>query len=372
MPFYNDLRPKADYEKNDYALVFPTMKDDEKVRAIEGILRLREGLEASIPPRKAEQNLLIGSWNIKEFGHTKQRLPEAYFYIAEILSRFDLVVVQEVKSTLVDLKIVMRLLGSDWGYLVNDITSGTDGNSERSAFLFNSKRCHLSGTAGELVLWDALTQDSEIKQLKRTPYLMGFRAGWKNFALLNVHLQPGDDDWEVKYRKEEVRLLISALKEKMKETWTPRLVVAGDFNFYDRKDVEAVEMFNEAGFYEVDNLIGVDTNVAETDAFDRLFIRHNKYFSVARDCDGKTKGGVFNPFEYVYRTGEEATYKREIIEAYTGAKDLENDDDALEKQFRVYWKRNQISDHYPIWFELEIDSAVPFLESKLKALEASA
>ena len=38
----------------------------------------------------SDENLLVASWNIKEFGHLKKRLFEAYFYIAEILSRFDL------------------------------------------------------------------------------------------------------------------------------------------------------------------------------------------------------------------------------------------------------------------------------------------
>ena len=53
--------------------------------------------------------------------------------------------VQEIKSTMKDLHIIMRILGSEWDYIVNDITDGTDGNSERSAYLFNSKRVRLCG-----------------------------------------------------------------------------------------------------------------------------------------------------------------------------------------------------------------------------------
>ena len=37
---------------------------------------------------------------------------------------------------------------------------------------------------------------------------------------------------------------------------------------------------------------------------------------------------------------------------------------ALEGYFMRYWRRNQISDHYPIWFELATDSSVVFLEEK--------
>ena len=77
------------------------------------MLRLKAGLDSQIPKRKVDKNLLIASWNIKEFGHTTQRLSEAYFYIAEIIASFDLIAVQEVKSTVKDLNIVMRILGSD-------------------------------------------------------------------------------------------------------------------------------------------------------------------------------------------------------------------------------------------------------------------
>ena len=126
MPFYNDLRPVADFEKRDFIRVFPGMTHAEKLRTIDGIIRLRTALDQQIPPRRAVENLLIASWNIKEFGHTSQRLPEAYYYIAEILARFDLVAIQEIKSTRKDLDIVLRILGSDWTYLVNDNVFGNN------------------------------------------------------------------------------------------------------------------------------------------------------------------------------------------------------------------------------------------------------
>ena len=364
MPFYNDLRPQSDYEKRDYSLVFPNMTDDEKIRTINGLIRLKGGLAQHVPSRKAEENLLIASWNIKEFGHTTQRLSEAYFYIAEIISRFDLVAIQEVKSTLKDLEIVMRILGSDWDYLINDITDGNDGNSERSAYLFNNKRLHLSGLAGEIVLWPEITEGSEIKQLKRTPYITGFRAGWKSFAMINLHLHPDDDPEDVAFRKEEIRLLLRALKEKSDSLWTRNLILSGDFNLYDSKDGPAVALINQAGYSEVEGLMGKDTNVSQTEAYDRLFVRKNKYFEIATGDGGEGIGDVFNPFDFVFRQAHHTQYKEEMIAVYGGSKDLENDADALEKYFMRYWRRNQISDHFPIWFELAIDSSLSFLQEK--------
>jgi endonuclease/exonuclease/phosphatase family metal-dependent hydrolase len=367
---YNDLRPEDDFRERDYELVFPGMTRLEKTRTIRKLLELKRGLDREIAPRRADENLIIASWNLKEFGHTTQRLPETYFYIAEILSYFDLVSIQEIKSTMKGLQIILRLLGDDWGYLVNDITEGNAGNSERSGYLFNKKRVQLAGLAGEIVLWDTLTANSTIKQLKRTPYITGFTAGWKTFALINVHLQPGDKPEDVTYRKAEVDLLLQALAYKRENgrLWTENLLVIGDFNFYEgaTKDTPAIAAINDAGFREVESLIGVDTNASQSEAYDHFFLTRNENFTLGQSADGRENGGVFDPFEYVFKPGEEAQYSEYMQEDYTGSKDM-TDPANQEVYFKNPWRKNQISDHFPIWFELIIDSSDVFLERSLQS-----
>ena len=247
-------------------------------------------------------------------------------------------------------------------------TDGDNGNSERSAYLFNKKRLKLSGLVGELVLWPEITAGSEIKQLKRTPYMTGFKSAWKSFVMLNLHLHPGDDNEDLAYRKEEVRLLLAALEHKMDRLWSQNLILAGDFNLYQGDDDPTITLINEAGFSEVDGLIGLDTNASQTQAYDRMFVHKNRYFQIVEDNQGKENGNVFNPFDFVYRQDEHHQYKQQMIDVYGGSKDLENDQKALEKYFMQYWRRNQISDHYPIWFELGIDSSAKFLGIKHKQL----
>ena len=369
MPFYNDLRPAEDFEERDYALVFPNMTVEEKRRCIEGLLRLRGGF-ANIPAKKADQNLLVASWNIKEFGHTTQRLPEAFFYIAEVIAQFDLVAVQEVKSGMADLELLMRILGSDWDFIVNDITNGNDGNSERSAYLFNKERVQLSGLAGEITLWDELTEGSEVKQLKRAPYITGFKSGWKTFAMVNLHLHPGDDADDIEFRGEEVRLLLAAIAEKIarNQLWTRNLILVGDFNFYD-EDADTIRLIEAAGFFEIQGLKGIDTNASLTEAYDRFFLTRNDYFQVVKNAAGIDRAGVFNPFHHVYQNGHETTYRDKMLGHYTGSKDLANDDVALERYYKHPWRKNQLSDHFPIWFELVVDSSEAFLRNKLEKLE---
>ncbi len=368
MPNYNDLRHDDDEFRRDYALVFREMDTAQRKRTITNLLSLREGLREAILPKRAGYNLLVGSWNIKELGHTTQRRPEAFFYMAEIISRLDLVVVQEVKSGLKDLEILMKLLGDDWAYLVNDITEGTDGNSERSAYIYDKTRVQFAGLAGEIVLWDSLTANSQLKQLKRTPYITGFRAGWKTFALINLHLHPGDGAEDLTLRAKEVELLLAAIAEKKSQggLWNENLILAGDFNFYENEpdDAATIQSIHDAGFREVSPLVGQDTNASGTEVYDRLFLTDNEYFTVGKNAAGAEQGGVFRVFDHVYQDGDSATYEAWMLEDYTGSQDL-SVGDKLEKYFRHPWRKNQLSDHFPIWFELVIDSADTFLGKTL-------
>jgi len=236
MPWYNDLRPETDEKKQDFGQVFPGLDKAQKIRTIGNLLTLRKALDQQVNVKKNDKNLIIASWNIKEFGQMLERTPESYFYISEILNKFDLVAIQEIKNRLNDLLIIMRLLGDDWAYLVNDIAEGKDGNSERFAYIYDKRRVNFAGLAGEIVLWDELSSATTLKQLKRTPYLTGFTAGWKSFAIINVHLNPGDSDSSKDLREREIRALAEAIKSKItrKRLWTENLMIMGDFNLQDR------------------------------------------------------------------------------------------------------------------------------------------
>jgi len=102
-------------------------------RTIEGVQRLRAALLEAIPTRTATDTLLLATWNIREFdaGKYGYRADEPYYYIAEILSRFDLIAIQEVRDGLYPLQYLRRLLGDDWSFLVTDVTLGASGNAER-------------------------------------------------------------------------------------------------------------------------------------------------------------------------------------------------------------------------------------------------
>lgn len=124
---------------------------------------LRGGLDQAIPAKIDNQNLLIATWNIRSFSsltrewlpdsdHSPKRELRSLRYIIEILSRFDVIAIQEVKGDLRALRDTAKFLGENWSFLLTDVTRGSTGNSERLGFLFDTTRVKLSGLAGELVI----------------------------------------------------------------------------------------------------------------------------------------------------------------------------------------------------------------------------
>jgi len=240
--WYNDLRPDLELANDRYSIIMldeenfysRMLKQDDKKRTITNLLNLRDGLVKNIPKKTVDRNLLLCSWNIKNFGTLKNRTAESLFYIAEIINAFDIVSIQEVNENLSDFKKVMRLLGSHWKYTLSDVTEGRAGNNERFGFIYDSKRVTHSGLSGEIVISPELIANNNgiIDQLKRTPTFTSFESGWRKFSVVSVHLHPGEDADDRALRKEEVRLLMALLREKTKirETEYQNLIILGDTN----------------------------------------------------------------------------------------------------------------------------------------------
>ncbi len=109
----------------------------------------------SVHDRNDARWLRIATWNIREFDTLKYggRLTESLYYIAEIISHFDLVALQEVREDLGRLNAVIRILGKhDWSYIATDVTEGRPGNRERMVFVYNNHKVRFTNIAGEITL----------------------------------------------------------------------------------------------------------------------------------------------------------------------------------------------------------------------------
>jgi exonuclease III len=337
-------------------------------RTAERLLALREQLDRDIPVvRNLDDTLVLATWNIREFDSRAygERLPEAFYYIAEIINRFDLVAIQEVRQDLRALERLRDILGGFWRYVVTDVTEGHRGNKERMAFLFDSRKVRFGGLAGELVLPPVRRDDgtySPVTQLARTPFLCGFKAGWSRFMLATVHILYGASEAEPEERVEEIRQVAQFLKERTEDAtaWARNLILLGDFNIFSTDDT-TMEALRSGGFIIPEALQQLPSNAPRTKHYDQIAFR------VQEQRLGFTgRAGVFDFFQTVFTDSDEDTYIPAIGEAYeTTSRGEPRTDTGKHRYYRTYWRTHQMSDHLPMWVELKIDYSDTYLQRKL-------
>jgi endonuclease/exonuclease/phosphatase family metal-dependent hydrolase len=325
---------------------------------VEGLQRLRAALTEAIPTRTATRTLLLATWNIRELDSGKYgwRGDEAYYYIAEILSRFDLIAIQEVRDGLYPLQRLRRLLGDDWSFLVTDVTLGDAGNTERMAYFYDRRKVDFTGLAAELVLPKEKTAQAEPVQLARSPYIAGFRAGWAYLTLATVHIIYGTGAAADPRRLAEITALSKTIaKNAAKLSSAPQyepgapplpdnLIMLGDFNIFNRKDV-TMQAITDAGFVVPEELKSIPgSNVGKDRHYDQI-----AYYKNLARLKPTGQAGVFDFFEQVYRLVDEGAYAGErTAKPGSSFKD---------------WRTYRMSDHLPMWLELSIDDSDAYLDS---------
>jgi hypothetical protein len=99
-----------------------------------------------VVPAKAT-NLLVATWNISAFdrytptwrstaGNSPIRDYSNIAHITEIVSRFDVIAIQELRRSATGFLAMLDRLGPDWAFLTSDVTEGDAGNNERLAFVY--------------------------------------------------------------------------------------------------------------------------------------------------------------------------------------------------------------------------------------------
>jgi endonuclease/exonuclease/phosphatase family metal-dependent hydrolase len=283
MPFYRNIDPGNEVGQ----------------RILERLLALREHLDREIPARSLDETLLLATWNIREFDSLAygKRLPEAFYYIAEIIARFDLVAIQEVRKDLKPLETLLEILGGSWKYIASDVTEGSQGNEERIAFLYDSRKVNFKGIAGELVLPPIKLKDEDNKtiyqpvpQFARTPLICGFTAGWTRFMLCSVHILYGEGIKNDPRRIEEIRQVAQFLRKRTLDqyAWARNLILLGDFNIFDPSD-ETMNAILDAGFIIPEEFRELKSSASKEKSFDQIAFR------VRQDSLTATgKAGVFD------------------------------------------------------------------------------
>jgi endonuclease/exonuclease/phosphatase family metal-dependent hydrolase len=348
-------------------------------RTIERLVALRSGLDTAVPGR-SEELLLLATWNIREFDSNRYgtRLDESIYYIAEIVSRFDIVAVTEVRSDLRALHRLIDLLGAHWDYIVTDETKGTAGFNERIAIVYDSRKVQFGGLAGELVLPPITVKGPEgntkvpSEQFARTPLIAGFTSRSLRFMLTVFHVRWGDGKHAP---KSEVRQLTAEITKRAseKDNWAENLVVLGDFNI-GSPDSEVWDGLRAHGWViPPDFATGIEgSNVSQDKFYDQIAVRPLPgSFEIAELPGDRNAAGVFDFFKHVFRPiADFDTYTSEMKKIKPNAKKSNfkfdskgNRRDAAgrRKWYRTYWRTHQMSDHLPLWIALQADNTDNYL-----------
>ena len=203
------------------------MKTEQKwiiARERRELMHLMDRPPTKIPNRRVDENLIIASWNIRNFGAKKS--DRAVQYIADIVERFDIVAIQEVKDDLSGLQRLQKILPGNYKILVSDPT----GNHERFAFLFDKRTIISTGMVGEIGLpIDAKTHCGF--QLQRVPYCASFRAGRFDFVIVDAHIFYGKER-QGNFRAQEIDALVGEIvrQSKTATAFDRDFFLVGDFN----------------------------------------------------------------------------------------------------------------------------------------------
>ena len=301
---------------------------------------LNKDLDLRIPVKKLERNLLIATWNLRSFGDLTRKWASektdsprrdlaSVYYIKAIISRFDIIALQEVKSNIRALRDTMKLLGRSWSMILTDVNRGSAGNGERMAYLFDNRRVQLSGLAGEIVVpkeWaDQVEENVLTEQFVRTPFAVGFRSENKTFILVTLHIKYG------KSSKDRIAEL-SGIARWMHD-W------ASDVNAYDH------------------NLITLgDFNIDERgDLLTETFISQGLHIPPALQ-DRKVTRSIFDEQKYYdqiawFENGGKFQLSMDFMQGgnYDFVPLLWDESRVTKQQFSF-----MISDHYPLWAEFDI------------------
>ncbi|MGH2654227.1 MAG: endonuclease/exonuclease/phosphatase family protein [Actinomycetota bacterium] len=323
----------------------PEITDQPPPDVRDQIAALSADLDRVVPAKEPDRNLLVATWNVRGFdrinrtwrsstGDSPIRDLSNILCIAEILRRFDVVAIQEVRRSAEGFLAMMQLLGESWSYLVTDVTRGAAGNSERLAFVFNRERVRASGLACELVVAAeeaGLSEEAMSGQFARTPYAASFTCGEQPFTLVTLHVLYGSRAAD---RLPELREIARWLSRWAREgdRWGENLLALGDFNI-DRKEDPLAQAFFATGLEPPDALNHVPRTVfddpdpnAPPDA--RHFYDQIAWFTASEGTPALslryTNAGMFN-----FALGQ-------IPAAST---------------VQLSWR---ISDHFPLWVEFAL------------------
>lgn len=339
-----DARPKPGLDPF-WRLTASTLDD----RDVAALVRLEGALTAAIPPKVPDDRLLIATWNIRDFKLSDtariSRGPAEFTMIAALLSRFDIVAVQEMKGSDSEFApardAVLARLGRHWAYVGSGVTAGNLGNNERLGFFYDRRSVAQNGGIDELILTGGDMETSGLnRQFARTPIVADFDLGETRLKVANAHVVWGSNDSTEIERAREFNAILTILRS-IGEREAVHVMLLGDLNF-SAPSVPQVEIAAEHGYHFPPGLLAASTSFNLDRPYDQIVLGWPPATSPL-----VTRSGAFPIFDHIYRKGDLAVYHDRLTAIWPDAPG------SLEHSYLMQWRTRMISDHNPKWIELD-------------------
>jgi len=288
-------------------------------------------------PKRTGKNLLLASWNIANLG-AQVREPGHHALLAEVIGWFDLVALQEVRDDLSGLRAILAELSGAWRAVFTDKA----GNDERMAFLYRFPKVKTTELFAELAI--PVSEHSKIalpgvgqpyEGFDRNPMIAAFDVQGFRLGLVNVHLYFGGQDTAAKKKQSMNRRQLEAfavsrwcdLRRKDKDRYVDHFVALGDFNLpkWDDTNDPIRRALQARGLQRPEHSAKIASSIASDSDYDQILCVPGLTARVKAagvfDYDGAIFPGLFQT--------------------------------KTKSQFNAYL-RYYVSDHRPIWAEIDI------------------
>ena len=253
----------------------------------------------SAPPAELTDKITIAAFNIQVFGKSKSEDSTVMNYLAQIVRKFDVVAVQEIRT--VDQNHIPSFIellnqdGSNYDYLIGP-RQGRSISKEQYVFVYDTAKISVMD-AGFVV-------PDEEDEVHRPPVVSRFAVRATpgrtpfTFSLMNIHTDPDEVAQEVDALAKMYKFVQDALPED-------DVILLGDLNADEKKFGKLAEVPNIG--WVISN---VPTNTAGNKTYDNIL------FDVTKTSEFTGEAGVFD-----FKTEFNLTKSQAI----------------------------EISDHFPVW-----------------------
>ena len=150
-------------------------------------------------------------------------------------------------------------------------------------------------------------------------------------------------------------MITSVLSKRVKKENTS-YVLLGVFNIPDKKG-PMMEALESNGFFVPEAIKNHPTDLCQINHYDQIAFNLKLDKTMTIFSENQQKAGAHNFCQSVYREQD-----FEIYREYFPDKMKKKNDNALLKYYLSTWRTFQMSDHLPLWVELQIDFSNQYLE----------